>query len=460
MPGLHRPSGSNASLMRCIWRHVRLREDQRHQVLLLHADAVLAAQRAAGRGAHAHDLGARVDHPLLGAGHVGVPQDQRVQVAVAGVEDVGDAEARFARDLLDARQRRRQLGARHHAVDGVVVGREPADRGKRAFAARPERGALGVVLGQPHVERAVVAAHLVDGLPTAPRPLRRRPSTSISTTPRRPRDNPTWQRDSMARMVRLSIISMAAGMMRRAIMPATAELASSIVVEDGQDRLDRFADRHQPDPDAGDDAERAFGADDQAGQVVAGRVRGAAAELDDLAVGQDHFQAQGVVGGHAVAQGVRPTRVLADVAADGARLLAGRIGHIRQAERGRRLAEADVDHARLDDRAHVVDVDLQDAVMRARLIRTPPLMGIAPPREARSRAARRVRHTRARLHARTMSLTSRADSGKTTAGGPMLVDRPVVLVEHQVVVAPQHLLRRQQRPQFLDDRGVWSRQPC
>src|SRR5438132_4764306 len=36
--------------------HVVLAKDQRHQVLLFQADAVFAAQRTAGRRAHAHDL--------------------------------------------------------------------------------------------------------------------------------------------------------------------------------------------------------------------------------------------------------------------------------------------------------------------------------------------------------------------------------------------------------------------
>src|SRR5579859_7745343 len=61
-------------------RHVLLRKDEWHQVLFLHANTVLAAQRATCRGAHAHDLGARVDDPLFGAGYIGIPQDQRMEI--------------------------------------------------------------------------------------------------------------------------------------------------------------------------------------------------------------------------------------------------------------------------------------------------------------------------------------------------------------------------------------------
>src|SRR5919202_2631156 len=144
--------------------HVFLAEDEWHQVFLLHANAVLARERAACRRAHVHDLGAGVDHPLLSAGLVGVPHDQWVQVAVAGMKHVGDAEARLARDLLDARQGGGQLRARNDAVDRVVVRRQAADGGEGALTAGPQRRALGLVARQPDGQRMIVTAHLLDGL--------------------------------------------------------------------------------------------------------------------------------------------------------------------------------------------------------------------------------------------------------------------------------------------------------
>src|ERR1051326_7079282 len=81
--------------------NVVLRKDQRHQVLFFHADTVLPAERAPSRGAHLHDLSSGVDHALLGAGLVGIPEDQWVQVAVTRVKDVGNSKARFGRDCLD-----------------------------------------------------------------------------------------------------------------------------------------------------------------------------------------------------------------------------------------------------------------------------------------------------------------------------------------------------------------------
>src|SRR5436190_8367642 len=59
-----------------------------HQVALLDADAVLAGEAAAGGDAQLEDLMTRLLGPIGLRRIVGVKQDQGVQVAVAGVEDV------------------------------------------------------------------------------------------------------------------------------------------------------------------------------------------------------------------------------------------------------------------------------------------------------------------------------------------------------------------------------------
>src|SRR4051812_21046974 len=88
---------------------VRLGELAPHEVALLDADAVLAGEAAADLDAELQDVVARP----LGLFHlarlVDVEQDQRVQVAVAGVEHVGHAEPLRAADLVDALQHMRQL---------------------------------------------------------------------------------------------------------------------------------------------------------------------------------------------------------------------------------------------------------------------------------------------------------------------------------------------------------------
>ena len=66
------------------------------------------------------------------------------------------------------------------------------------------------------------------------------------------------------------------------------------------------------------------------------RVERLAAELDDVAVGQHDRQPGHVVDREAVLEAVRAARVLGDVAADRADLLARRIGRVEEAGRPRR----------------------------------------------------------------------------------------------------------------------------
>ena len=65
-----------------------------------------------------------------------------MQVAVAGVEDVGDLEAVAGTDLLDPPQHLRQAAGRDDAVHAEIVG-EPAHRAEGGLAALPDRGAFG-----------------------------------------------------------------------------------------------------------------------------------------------------------------------------------------------------------------------------------------------------------------------------------------------------------------------------
>ena len=101
-PGLSRCFGSNAHLTRCCCVEVVLVEHLRHQVALLDADAVLAGQHAADLDAEPQDVGAESLGRLELARLVGVIEDQRMQIAVAGMEDVGDAQPVLLRQLAHA----------------------------------------------------------------------------------------------------------------------------------------------------------------------------------------------------------------------------------------------------------------------------------------------------------------------------------------------------------------------
>ena len=130
---------------------VALREHLRHRARLVDADAVLARERAARIEAGGEDCLGELARPLA-LSRSSVVQHQRMQVAVARVEDVADAEAVLPLELRDPPQHPGQLRPRHDAVLDVVVGRDPPHRGERGLAALPEQPSLGLVARDAELE--------------------------------------------------------------------------------------------------------------------------------------------------------------------------------------------------------------------------------------------------------------------------------------------------------------------
>src|SRR5690606_40371145 len=114
---------------------------------------------------------------------------------------------------------------------------------------------------------------------------------------------------------------------------------------------------------ADDDAQGALGADEEAGQVVAGdALGGAAAGGHPAAVGEDDVEAEHVLGGDAVLHAAQPAGGGADVAADGAGLPAGGVRRVGEAVFADGAGEGGVDDAGIDDGDPVDGADPQDAV--------------------------------------------------------------------------------------------------
>ena len=76
-------------------------EDQRHLHQLLRADPVLPADGPAEIGANLEDLAPRLVHPRQLVVVAIIEEDQRVEVAVPGMEDVPDGELVFLGDPFD-----------------------------------------------------------------------------------------------------------------------------------------------------------------------------------------------------------------------------------------------------------------------------------------------------------------------------------------------------------------------
>src|SRR5688572_16070937 len=79
-------------------------EDKVHELLLLNADAMFAAERSSGIHANFHDVAAHIENLVHLVLTPAVKQDQRMQVAVARVKDVRNRQAIAIGDPVDLGQ--------------------------------------------------------------------------------------------------------------------------------------------------------------------------------------------------------------------------------------------------------------------------------------------------------------------------------------------------------------------
>ena len=115
--------------------------------------------------------------------------------------------------------------------------------------------------------------------------------------------------------------------------------------------------------DLGDDAERAFRADEQVAQRIAGDVLHAlVAGPEHLAVGQHDFQAHDVIAGDAVFEAAQAAGVLGHVAADGGDLHRAGVGRIEQARGAGGVGDGLRGGARLDQQGEIGAVQFEDLV--------------------------------------------------------------------------------------------------
>src|SRR5260221_2586046 len=92
LAGIEEPVGVEGAFKALLLIEIDRVEHDRHEVALLDADAVLAGEDAADLDAQPQDVGAESLGTLELARLVGIVEDERVEIAVAGMEDIGDAQ--------------------------------------------------------------------------------------------------------------------------------------------------------------------------------------------------------------------------------------------------------------------------------------------------------------------------------------------------------------------------------
>jgi len=279
------------------------------------ADAVLARHRAAVSQTHAQDVARDRFGLVLFAFDACVVQHERMQVSVAGVEHVGDAEPVFLGQTRHGGEHLGQPLARYRAIDAVIVRRDAPDRRKRRLAAGPEQKPLLFRARDPAGQRAAFQGDRLDA---------RQQMIDLGLRAVELDDQQRLDVERIAGMDesfggvdrRLVHHFHAAGNDPGADDPRHAFAGRLDLAETDHQRARGLGLLQDPHGDLGNDAEQAFGACDDAHQVVAAALGGLAADLDDFARDQHDFAAQHVVGGHAVFQAMHAAGILRDIAAD------------------------------------------------------------------------------------------------------------------------------------------------
>src|SRR5215210_714633 len=296
--------------------HILVGEHLGHVLLLVHADAVLARQGAAV-------IQAREDYipgqalGLLGlAGVVVVVEDQRVEVAVASVEDVRDAHTVLLAELADPLEYVPEFRARDDRVLHVVVVGDPAHRRERGLSTLPKERPFGVVLGYPDLGGLGLLTDLYDLIELV-RDLRLRP-VELDDEDRGGLREARVDR-GLDRLDAQGVHHLYRGRHDAAPDDPRDGIPGLLRVLEGREQgPDRLRRAQEAQGDLGRYPKRSLGAHKRPQKLIARGVgRLAATDMDHRAIGEDYLGTHHVVRGESVFQAVDAAGVLGEVTADG-----------------------------------------------------------------------------------------------------------------------------------------------
>src|SRR5215471_4355271 len=283
-----------------------------------------------------------------------------MQVAVASVKNIGDAQSVFFAKALDFAHHLRQGGAGNHAVLDDVVGRDAAYGGECGFAAFPHKRALGVGLRDANLPGPIRTANVVDMI-----------EKSL--------DFSDWAiefNEEQAAAIGIVGVDGGFGGLNREVVhhfDGGRKHARGNDAADGgsgfvggrkrrKQRADAFGALNNAQNDFGGDAKRAFRAHKDSREVVARSVERFSSKMDERTIGENHFKAEDVCSGEAVLEAMRATGILCDIATDAANRLRRRIRRVEVFLRLDSPRYIKIDDAGFNDDASVGDINFQDAI--------------------------------------------------------------------------------------------------
>jgi hypothetical protein len=252
-----------------------------------------------------------------------------VKIAVARMEDVGNAETRCSGHALDFSQNDRQFDAWNNAILDYIVRRETSRCGKGGFATLPDQKPFLFALGESIFPCAVCPADLTNlqhmNVDLADRAIQFDEKEGFA--------GGIIRMDGGFRgLYRQSIHNLhRCGENRRGNNIGDSLAGGRDGVVSGKENLNRLGSFDNTKSDGRNDAECSFRAHEDAGQVIAGRIHRRGAQMDELSAGKYDVQSKNVSGSKAVFEAVRSPSIFGYVTTDGADALGGWVGSIEVA---------------------------------------------------------------------------------------------------------------------------------
>src|SRR5271167_1211746 len=331
-----------------------------HHVLFVLPDAVFSGDGTArGQTEFENFIGERFRGFLLPL-DMAIVENEWMEIAIAGMKDVGDAKTGFAAETRNLAHYLRQSRSRYHTVLDDVVRRDAAHGSEGGFASLPHQGALGFALRQPNFQSTILAAEFINV-------AHKRLDLHIRAIE---------FYEKQAATIGIVGVNGGFGSLDGKVVhhfDGRGQHASSDDVADGrsgfvgawkrsQQCADALRSFHDTKNNFRGDAESAFGPDKQASQIVPGRVESLSSDVHQGTVWKDDIQAENVSRRESILEAVRSTGILGNVAANAAYRLRGWIGCVEIAVRFDAAGNVKIENARFNDNALVGKIDLEDAI--------------------------------------------------------------------------------------------------
>src|SRR6267378_576563 len=287
-----------------------------------------------------------------------------MNVAIAGVKNVRNAQPVFFAGGADEAHNFGDLGARDDAVLSQEIRTEPPNGAEGALAAFPKIHSLLLGLCCSNFAGAICFANL-DHAPSLFFEAR---GQAVEFDDQY-RSGVEWKTKLISGFDGLGY-ELVHHFHRAGNDAGSDDIADGLAgiidaLEDAQHCLVSLRRPNEPDQDASNDAEHSFATDGGAAQIVAAGFFapvGFGPEPDDLAIGQYHFKAEHVIGRDAKFERVRSAGVHGHIPTNGAGRLAGWVRRIKKPASFDSVGNPGIYASRFDQCAAVAIINLQDFV--------------------------------------------------------------------------------------------------